>query len=141
MPRPQNKEELFNLRHAQARNVIERIFGVLKKRFRILLIGPEYDMTIQAQIPAALCALHNFIRIHDPQEEELAGEEYPNQGGHTGDGFVRQASNVEDNNPNGAVARRRNEIALSMWNSYQAILREREASDDVDEFLYDTDVE
>jgi hypothetical protein len=54
---------------------------------------------------------------------------------------VRQASNVEDNNPNGAVARWRNEIALSMWNSYQAILRERKASDDVDEFLYDTDVE
>jgi hypothetical protein len=88
MPRPQNKEELFNLCHAQARNVIERIFGVLKKRFRILLIGPEYDMTIQAQIPAALCALHNFIHIHDPQEEELADEEYPNQGGHTSDGFV-----------------------------------------------------
>ena len=54
MHSPQNKEELFNLRHAQARNVIERIFGVLKKRFRILLIGPEYDITIQAQIPAAL---------------------------------------------------------------------------------------
>ncbi|KAF7318617.1 DDE Tnp4 domain-containing protein [Mycena chlorophos] len=29
--RPQTREELFNLRHAQARNVIERIFGVIKK--------------------------------------------------------------------------------------------------------------
>ena len=31
--RPKTKEELFNLRHASARNVIERIFGVLKCRF------------------------------------------------------------------------------------------------------------
>jgi hypothetical protein len=27
---PENKEELINLRHAQARNIIEQIFGVLK---------------------------------------------------------------------------------------------------------------
>jgi len=129
------------LRHAQARNVIERIFGVVKKRFRILSLGPEYNLSIQAQIPAALCALHNFIRIHDPQEEELADEEYDNQGSYTGDGFVRQVSNVEDNNSNGAVTRQRDQIAQSMWQSYQAILRAREASDDVDEFLYNADVE
>ena len=84
---PENKEELFNLCHAQARNVIEHIFGVLKKRFRILLIGPEYDITIQVQIPAALCAIHNFIHIHNPQEE-LEDEEDNNHGGHAGDGFV-----------------------------------------------------
>ena len=37
--RPQNKYELFNLRHAQARNIIERIFGVLKNRFQILRLA------------------------------------------------------------------------------------------------------
>jgi len=31
--RPQNKEELFNLRHSSLRNVIERVFGFLKTRF------------------------------------------------------------------------------------------------------------
>ena len=66
--RPANPQELFNLRHASARNVIERIFGILKRRFRILLLSPEYDMGIQAQVPPALCALHNFIRYHDPSE-------------------------------------------------------------------------
>ena len=67
--RPRNKEELFNLRHASARNVIERIFGVLKRHFRILLLAPEYSLQIQARIPAALCAIHNFITILDPADD------------------------------------------------------------------------
>src|ERR1700685_2317373 len=66
--RPANADELFNLRHASARNVIERIFGVLKPRFRILVYAAEIDMDLQARIPAALTAIHNFIRIHDPEE-------------------------------------------------------------------------
>ena len=48
--------------------MIERIFGILKCRFRILVSPPEYSMGVQAQIPAALCALHNFIRHSDPTE-------------------------------------------------------------------------
>ena len=54
LSRPQNAEELFNLRHASARNVIERIFGVLKWRFRILVYPPQFDMEIQARLPPAL---------------------------------------------------------------------------------------
>ena len=50
------KEELFNLHHASARNVIEWIFGMLKHRFRILHLAPEYSIDIQARIPAALAA-------------------------------------------------------------------------------------
>ena len=69
--RPRNKEELFKLRHASARNVIECIFGVLKRRFQILLLALEYSTQIQARISAALCAIHNFIRIHDPAEDEI----------------------------------------------------------------------
>ncbi|KAG2056812.1 hypothetical protein BDR06DRAFT_849474, partial [Suillus hirtellus] len=65
--RPVNKEELFNLRHASAHNVIEHIFSVMKQHFRILLVLPEYKIAIQAHIPTAL-ALHNYICIHDPDE-------------------------------------------------------------------------
>jgi hypothetical protein len=68
--RPVNAEELFNLRHASARNVIKRLFGVVKRRFRILVIPPEYDMKTQARLPAALATLHNFICDHDPEELE-----------------------------------------------------------------------
>ncbi|KAH6815439.1 hypothetical protein C2S51_020259 [Perilla frutescens var. frutescens] len=35
---PRNASELFNLRHASLRNVIERIFGVFKSRFTIFKI-------------------------------------------------------------------------------------------------------
>lgn len=66
--RPQNKEELFNLRHASARNVVERIFGIIKKRWAILIRPPEYSMAVQVRIFPALAAIHNFIRIHDSQD-------------------------------------------------------------------------
>jgi hypothetical protein len=42
--RPQNKEELFNLRHAKLRNVIERIFRVMKARFKILTLLRAFKM-------------------------------------------------------------------------------------------------
>ena len=33
---PENTQELFNLQHSSLRTTIERGFGVLKKRFRVL---------------------------------------------------------------------------------------------------------
>lgn len=39
--RPQTAQELFNLRHARLKNVIERLIGVMKKCWRILRDGPE----------------------------------------------------------------------------------------------------
>jgi DDE superfamily endonuclease len=73
--RPTTKEELFNLRHASVRNVIECIFGVLKHCFRILHLAPEYNMDIQARILVSLAALHNFIHIHDPKEGPIIGSD------------------------------------------------------------------
>ena len=68
LPSPCNPSELFNLRHASARNDVERIFGVLKQHFQVLRDPPEYDMDTQTLIPPALAALHNFIRQYDPDE-------------------------------------------------------------------------
>ncbi|KAF8800783.1 hypothetical protein BYT27DRAFT_7010305, partial [Phlegmacium glaucopus] len=60
--RPINKEELFNLCHSSAQNVIERIFGFFKPTPKI----QQYGLEIQAHIPSALAAIHNFIHLHDP---------------------------------------------------------------------------
>ena len=54
-----------------AQNIVERIFGVLKHHFRILLLLPEYNLMVQAYIPSALCVIHNFICHHDPGEGDL----------------------------------------------------------------------
>ena len=73
--RPCNKKELFNLRHASARNVIEWIFGVLKSKFWILQLAPEYSIDIQTRIPVALATVYNFICDQQPEEDGNDGNE------------------------------------------------------------------
>jgi DDE superfamily endonuclease len=141
--RPKNKEELFNLRHSSARNVIERIFGVLKRRFRILLLAPEYNLDIQARIPAALCAIHNFIVIHNPDEEQIHAGDENDENGDDNAPF--------DNHHDGAQAAgagfdgpsvRRDNIAQAMWDDYLAVRLERGIdSDDESETESDNDDE
>ena len=67
--RPRNKEEIFNLRHSQLRNVIERTFGSLKRRFAILQGQPEYPMVSQVKLVVVLAGLHNFIRKESSEAE------------------------------------------------------------------------
>ena len=45
--RPKKAEELYNLRHARARNVVERTFGLWKKRFAILRTASFFDIEDQ----------------------------------------------------------------------------------------------
>jgi len=44
---PTTYKELFNLRHARERNVIERTFGLLKKRWAILRQPSFFDIKVQ----------------------------------------------------------------------------------------------
>ena len=64
-----NKEELFNLHHSSLRNVVERIFGVTKRRFQIFKSAPEYHLNTQISLVFAVTALHNFIRIYQSQDD------------------------------------------------------------------------
>lgn len=77
-------------------------------------------MAIQARIPPALCAVHNFIRIHDEDEihdfENVVEDPIP---GAVHGELAR--------GPAGAVERRRadakrDEIAQAMWESYQQLV-------------------
>ncbi|XP_039122064.1 putative nuclease HARBI1 [Dioscorea cayenensis subsp. rotundata] len=70
---PETPEEFFNMKHASTKNVIERTFGLLKIRWKILASPSFYSLTTQWHIISACCLLHNFIRrkmAEDPAEEE-----------------------------------------------------------------------
>ncbi|KAF0738541.1 hypothetical protein Ae201684_005653 [Aphanomyces euteiches] len=124
--RPQSKEELFNLRHAKLRNVVERIFGVLKKRFLVLNSPVEYDYGLQVDLVLALCAIHNFIRIngslHDVFTREAIGElrERSQQPMESTDHQV-----VTDEPENEEAKSWRDAIATEMWSQYMETLRQR----------------
>ena len=65
---PSTPQELFNLHHASARNIVKRIFGILKNQFAILQYNPGLTPKVQAHLSAALAALHNIICKYDPEE-------------------------------------------------------------------------
>uniref|UniRef100_A0A5B6Z293 DDE Tnp4 domain-containing protein n=1 Tax=Davidia involucrata TaxID=16924 RepID=A0A5B6Z293_DAVIN len=69
---PQTYKELFNLRHSTARNVIERAFGLLKKRWAILRSASFFELKTQVNIISACAILHNHIRIEQPNDPLLA---------------------------------------------------------------------
>ena len=56
-------QEKFNHLHSSLRNAIERAFGVLKMKWRILLGIPFFpEEETQSKIITACMCLHNFIR-------------------------------------------------------------------------------
>src|ERR1700748_1692505 len=101
--KPQNRNELYNLRHASALNVIERVFGVMKRRFKIIREVNGYDLQTNAKVMSALVALHNFLRHHDaddipePWTEDNEDEDgAENESGATGPAALRRISTLRD---------------------------------------------
>lgn len=58
-------QDLFNLRHSKLRNVVEKIFAVLKQCFALFQIAPHYPIKTQVKLVVACCILHNYIRQHN----------------------------------------------------------------------------
>jgi hypothetical protein len=71
-PELEGMQEIFNYAHSSLRNVIERCFGVLKMKWRMLRDIPSYAPHRQSQIIVACCALHNFIRTSGIQDRHFA---------------------------------------------------------------------
>ncbi|KAL6573132.1 hypothetical protein OROHE_002608 [Orobanche hederae] len=75
---PQNPKKYFNMKHFSARNVIERTFGLLKKRWAVLKSLMAYSMDTQNNIILACALIHNFYRDNmsrDPVEDESSSDE------------------------------------------------------------------
>jgi len=114
--RPHNKEELFNLRHSSLRNAIERIFGILKRRFKILRSPPEYAFQHQVLLVLALCGLHNFIRNHAVEGEEELGLDDASV---LNEGVNRDNESLLKGFTGNAIDKKRDEMAQKMWDDYR----------------------
>ena len=119
---------MFNLRHAQARNCIERIFGISKKRFPILKSPNEYPYESQVKLVLALAALHNFIFKRNGEDECLIWEREEEEerlriGSGRRNRRREQISNEFDIDPAAddiGMKGFRDKMAEQMWIDYQA---------------------
>ncbi|XP_022038521.1 uncharacterized protein LOC110941203 [Helianthus annuus] len=75
---PNNMQEAFNRSHSSLRSHIERSFGILKKRFKILGKMPKYSVQTQIDVIMATFALHNYIRNSQEDFMFTAMEQHPN---------------------------------------------------------------
>lgn len=111
---PQTPQEIYNMRHTKARNVIERAFGIMKMRWGILRSASYYPVKTQVRLIMACFLLHNFIRTEmadDPMEaalEEMAEDQHD-------EGVDGEAEYVDGIEATAEWNHKRDELANAMW--------------------------
>ncbi|XP_057778460.1 protein ALP1-like isoform X1 [Salvia miltiorrhiza] len=115
---PTTAEELFNMKHSSARNVIERVFGLLKNRWGILRSPSFYPIKFHNRIILTCCVLHNFIKnemggyqMDDEDEIPLEGED------HNEDDDGESITSVE---PSNEWMNFRKNLAVNMFNTWRS---------------------
>ena len=68
---PRGIKETFNYAHSSIRNAVERSFGVLKNKWRMLKGIPSFPLQKQTRIIVACMTLHNFVRENDDDDEDF----------------------------------------------------------------------
>lgn len=117
---PQTPQELFNLRHSALRNIIERIYGVIKEWFPILVCMQLYSLEVQQDLVVALCCLHNLIRTRgsdwfdDVAEEHRFAQAQAQAEVHKDFPAYTVATNAERRQAHHDCA----ELAQQMWDDY-----------------------
>ncbi|KAF4140679.1 DDE superfamily endonuclease [Phytophthora infestans] len=134
--RPETPQELFNLRHAKARNIVERLIGILKRRFRVLRSGMECEFPTTKSVIYACMLLHNFIRAvdasdqaqdlsqvprfvgteRDRQAQQTNSDEAPPQDADSPQEHVDDAERIQFDFSNGTAWR--SWMAQAMWDEY-----------------------
>ncbi|KAG6515930.1 hypothetical protein ZIOFF_026376 [Zingiber officinale] len=113
---PETPEEYFNMKHSKARNVIERCFGLLKGRWKILASPSFFSIQTQIRIIMACCLMHNLIRkfmSFDPQESLIADEEEESDRGSDNE----EVEYITQINPSNGWSSFRNNMATNMYNT------------------------
>jgi len=117
--KPQNYQELFNLRHSSLRNCIERSFGIVKKRFPLLQSMHSYQLAFQIQLVMSCFMIHNFIRMNQGYEDDFDAWV---ESEHTSTSDLSTDA-IESNNE--SAEELRDQIAQAMWVQYQHELEKR----------------
>jgi len=102
------------------RNAIERIFGVVKRKFKILGQVAEYSIDTQVDLVLAIIGLYNFIRQHEDIEEELIEADLESE-----EDITQELSSSEIRGTGSVYMNKKREaIATAMWEDYQQYLLE-----------------
>ena len=88
--------------------VIERSFGVLKARFPILNLMPNFKKTKQCYVIVMCCALQNFIRMNN-QSDEL----FRTIGESVGEGSATNSEGSGDTGASTSLATQRHVLEMS----------------------------
>ncbi|XP_040934463.1 putative nuclease HARBI1 [Gossypium hirsutum] len=113
---PENAKELFNLRHSSLRITIERVFGILKKRFRVLDAEPFWNFQTQVDIVLVCCIIHNHIMGVDPNDLLNQGLYDESES----DLIMTTLTEREEREEAREWSAKRDEIAQTMWIDYMA---------------------
>jgi hypothetical protein len=107
----------------------------LKRRFRIFQLAPEYGLNIQARIPTALCAIHNFIRHHDANDPSQPAPD--DAFDHHNDDDQPHGEQAVDPEEENEADQQRNQIAQAMWDDYQWVCAARDIQDSSEDEMSD----
>ncbi|KAK3018390.1 hypothetical protein RJ639_003845, partial [Escallonia herrerae] len=110
---PRNAEELFNHRHSSLRQAIQTSFDVLKARFPILKLAPQYAFHTQRDIVIAACVIHNLIRREERNDWLFAG---------IGGGTIEDLPDLEDSHELQLASSVQEQIASSFRDSVAAAM-------------------
>jgi hypothetical protein len=121
--KPATKEELFNLRHASLRNVIERAFGVFKKKFPLMQSMLSYPFTTQVELVLGTTVIFNFIRR---SSEPMGPLDEPDTSQLTD--IDQDETECIDADTDNSAKNLRDQIATDMWSDYLVHLAGRDNS-------------
>ncbi|XP_030922845.1 protein ANTAGONIST OF LIKE HETEROCHROMATIN PROTEIN 1-like [Quercus lobata] len=118
---PRNDKELFNLRHSSLRTSIERCFGVLKKRFRVLDAKPFWSFPTQVDVVLACCIIHNHIIGVDPLDSIMSNGLHGSPLANDSTSRRVQQSQREVQEENREWIQKWDDICHKMWEDYNAM--------------------
>jgi hypothetical protein len=130
--KPQNRRELYNLRHSSLRAVVEMALGRFKRKWKIMRKAPEYPFESQIMLVYALTAVSNFLTsVVDNVEDEEDNRSEDNRSDSGVDseeeeGEDREAEEEEEEEQQPSEQMRQTRERLYNWRNKREMTRKRE---------------